>query len=179
MGQSAEIAINPHWVKNIPYNPEKDLQPIALGVIVPLGLVVPAKAPYASLKELVDAARSSRQGLSFASAGTGTPSHFAGELLKLRTKGNLSHVPYKGAGPALNDILGGHVDLYFPGLPAALGNVRAGQMKLLAVSSADRASVVARAYRPLRKRPISPGSTSRYGSASSRPAARRPRSSNG
>ena len=75
VGQSAEIAINPHWVKNIPYNPEKDLQPIALGVIVPLGRVVPAKAPYASLKELVDAARSSRQGLSFASAGTGTPSH--------------------------------------------------------------------------------------------------------
>ena len=178
VGQSAEIAINPHWVKNIPYNPEKDLQPIALGVIVPLGLVVPAKAPYASLKELVDAARSSRQGLSFASAGTGTPSHFAGELLKLRTKGNLSHVPYKGAGPALNDILGGHVDLYFPGLPAALGNVRAGQMKLLAVSSADRSSVVPDVPTVAEASNLA-GSTSRYGSASSRPAAHRRRSSNG
>ena len=60
--ECGEIAINPHWVKNIPYNPEKDLLPIALGVIVPLGLVVPAKAPYADPKELVDAARSSQAG---------------------------------------------------------------------------------------------------------------------
>ena len=110
-------------------------------MIVPLGLVVPQKAPYSTLKEMVEAAGKSRQGLSFASAGTGTPSHFAGELLKLKTKSNMSHVPYKGAGPALNDILGGHIDFYFPGLPAAMGNVRAGQMKLLAVSSASRSSI--------------------------------------
>jgi tripartite-type tricarboxylate transporter receptor subunit TctC len=141
VGQSAEIAINPHWVKGIAYNPEKDLQPIALGVIVPLGLVVPAKAPYSTLPDLLAASRSSKDGLTFASAGTGTPSQFAGELLKLRTQSKLTHAPYKGAGPALNDILGGHVDLYFPGLPAAMGNVRAGQMKLLAVSSAARSAV--------------------------------------
>jgi tripartite-type tricarboxylate transporter receptor subunit TctC len=75
----------------------------------------------------------------FASAGSGTPGYFAGELLKLRTKGNLAHVPYKGAGPALNDLVGGHVDMYFPGFPAAVPLVKAGSLKLLAVSSGKRA----------------------------------------
>jgi tripartite-type tricarboxylate transporter receptor subunit TctC len=138
VGQSAEIAINPHLLKSLNYNPDKDLMPISLGAVVPLGLVVPAKSPYSTLAELVAGAKSSQKGLSYASAGAGTPSHFAGELLKLKTQGNMTHVPYKGAGPALNDILGGHVDMYFPGLPAAMPNVRSGNMKLLAVSSERR-----------------------------------------
>lgn len=141
VGQTAEMAINQHLVKGLPYDPAKDLQPIALAAIVPLGLVVPANAPYSTLPDLVKAARSGGRGLSFASAGVGTPGHFAGELLKLKTQGNMTHVPYKGAAPALNDLLGGHVDLYFPGLPAAMANVKAGQLKLLAVSSAKRSGV--------------------------------------
>ncbi|MCK9919727.1 hypothetical protein MXD81_62430 [Microbacteriaceae bacterium K1510] len=140
VGQSAEIAINPNWLKGLTYNPEKDLQPIALGVVVPLGLVVPGKAPYSTLKDLVATAGNTKQALTFASAGTGTPGQFAGELLRVRTGTNLLHVPYKGAGPALNDIIGGHVDMYFSGLPAAMGHVRSGQIKLLAVSSAARSS---------------------------------------
>jgi tripartite-type tricarboxylate transporter receptor subunit TctC len=76
----------------------------------------------------------------FASAGTGTPGHFAGELLKLASHGNMTHVPYKGAGPALADLLGSHVDLYFPGFPAALPFVKSKQMKMLAVSTAQRAA---------------------------------------
>jgi tripartite-type tricarboxylate transporter receptor subunit TctC len=140
VGQSAEIAINPHLLKGLNYNPDKDLMPISLGAVVPLGLVVPGKSPYSSLAELVAGAKSSQKGLSYASAGAGTPSHFAGELLKLKVQGNMTHVPYKGAGPALNDILGGHVDLYFPGLPAAMPNVRSGNMKLLAVSSEKRSA---------------------------------------
>jgi tripartite-type tricarboxylate transporter receptor subunit TctC len=141
VGQSAEIAINPHLIKGITYNPDKDLIPISLGAVVPLGLVTPAKSPYSTLAELVAGSKSSKQGLSYASAGAGTPSHFAGELLKLKTQSNLTHVPYKGAGPALNDILGGHVDMYFPGLPAAMPNVRSGNMKLLAVSSEKRSGI--------------------------------------
>jgi tripartite-type tricarboxylate transporter receptor subunit TctC len=141
IGQTAEIAINQHIVKGLAYDPDKDLQPIALAAVVPLGLVVPAKAPYGTLPELIQAARSSAKGLSFASAGTGTPGHFAGELLKLKTKGAFTHVPYKGAGPALNDLIGSHVDLYFPGLPAVMPNVKAGQLKLLAVSSARRSPI--------------------------------------
>jgi tripartite-type tricarboxylate transporter receptor subunit TctC len=79
--------------------------------------------------------------LTFASAGTGTPGHFAGELLKAKTKSNLTHVPYKGAGPALNDLIGGHVDLYFPGTPAAIPLLKGGLAKVLAVSSAKRSAI--------------------------------------
>jgi tripartite-type tricarboxylate transporter receptor subunit TctC len=141
VGQTPEIAINPHWLKGLNFDVEKDLQPIALTGVVPLVLVVPAKAPYATLSGMVAAARSAPNGLLFASAGTGTPGHFAGEVLRLKTGSNMTHVPYKGAGPALNDLLGGHVDFYFPGFPAAAPHVKAGTLKQLAVSSARRSAV--------------------------------------
>jgi tripartite-type tricarboxylate transporter receptor subunit TctC len=81
---------------------------------------------------------SASRALSFASAGTGTPGHFAGELLRLRTGSNMTHVPYKGAAPALNDLLGAHVDFFFSGFPAAAAQVKAGKLKLIAVSPAKR-----------------------------------------
>lgn len=136
-GQTAEISINPFLMK-LNYDPQTDLMPIALAAVVPLGLVAPEKAPYSNVREMLAEAKKSPSGLTFASSGIGTPGHFAAELLKLKTGANLTHVPYKGAGPALNDILGGHVDLFFSGLPAALQSVRAGRMKLMAVSSIAR-----------------------------------------
>jgi tripartite-type tricarboxylate transporter receptor subunit TctC len=81
------------------------------------------------------------RGLAFASSGAATPGHFAGEVLKLRSKANMTHVPYNGAGPALNDLLGGHVDMFFSGFPAAVPHVKSGNLKLIAVSSARRSSV--------------------------------------
>ena len=116
MGQTGEISINQHWIANLTYNAQKDLVPVALASVVPLALVVPAKAPYETINDLAKALIDKKP-LTFASAGTGTPGHFAGEFLKLRAKANLTHVPYKGAGPALNDLIGGHVDMYFPGFP--------------------------------------------------------------
>ena len=139
VGQTAEVAINQHWLKGLNYDPDKDLQPVALLAVVPLALVVPAKAPYSTMVEFLAALRTGK--LTFASAGTGTPGHFAGELLKAKTKSNLTHVPYKGAGPALNDLIGGHVDLYFPGMPAALPLLKSGLVKVLGVSSAKRSGV--------------------------------------
>ena len=139
VGQTAEVAINQHWLKGLNYDPDKDLQPVALLAVVPLALVVPAKAPYSTMAEFLAALRTGK--LTFASAGTGTPGHFAGELLKAKTKSNLTHVPYKGAGPALNDLIGGHVDLYFPGMPAALPLLKSGLVKVLGVSSAKRSGV--------------------------------------
>ena len=137
LGQTGEIAINQHWIKGLTYDAEKDLQPIALASVVPLALVVSSKAPYSTMDEMAKALADKRP-VTFASAGTGTPGHFAGEFLKLRTKANLTHVPYKGAGPALNDLLGGHVDMYFPGFPAAMPHLKSGNMKILAVSSSTR-----------------------------------------
>ena len=138
--QTPEIAINPYFMKNVAYDPLKDMQPIALAAAVPLALVVPANAPYSTVAGMLKSWQEPGKSVPFGSAGTGTPGHFAGELLKLKTKGNLVHVPYKGAAPALNDLVGGHVDFYFPGFPAAVTLVQSGKLKLLAVSSAKRTS---------------------------------------
>jgi tripartite-type tricarboxylate transporter receptor subunit TctC len=137
-GQTPEMAINPHFLKSN-VDVERDLVPIALGGVVPLALVVPKDAPYSTVPDLLKAAQTPK-GLLFASAGTGTPGHFAGEVLKLASHGNMTHVPYKGASPALADLLGSHVDFYFPGFPAALPFVKNNQMKMLAVSTARRAA---------------------------------------
>jgi tripartite-type tricarboxylate transporter receptor subunit TctC len=136
VGQPAEVAINPHWIKGLTYDPDKDLQPVALATIVPLALVIPVTAAYSTMPGMLGVAAS--RTLTFASAGTGTPGHFAGELLKLRTGSNMTHVPYKGAAPALNDLLGAHVDFFFSGFPAAVAQVKAGTLKLIAVSTAQR-----------------------------------------
>ena len=138
VGQTAEIAVNQYWIKGLTYDP-KDLQPVALATVVPLALAIPGKAHYASMAEFFKAMKESGKQFSFASAGTGTPGHLAGEYLSARLPGKLVHVPYKGAGPALNDIIGGHVDMYFPGFPPVMPMMKAGTVKVLAVSSAKRA----------------------------------------
>ena len=137
VGQTGEIAVNQHWLKGLNYDPDKDLMPIALAAVVPLALVVPTKAPYSTLPEFL-AALKAKPKMTFASAGIGTPGHFAGELLKAKFDENLTHVPYKGAGPALTDVIGNHVDFYFPGFPAAAPHVKSGGVKMLALSSAKR-----------------------------------------
>src|SRR6185312_599464 len=137
VGQTGEIAVNQHWLKGLNYDPDKDLVPIALAAVVPLALVVPSKAPYSTLPEFL-AALKAKPKMTFASAGIGTPGHFAGELLKLQFDENLTHVPYKGAGPALNDLIGNHVDFYFPGFPAAAPHVKGGNLKMLAISAGER-----------------------------------------
>jgi len=141
VAQTPEIAINPFFMKDAGYDPRKDLQPIALAGVVPLALVVPADAPYSTMAEFVKFLRTTDGPVTFASAGIGTPGHLAGELMKLKLNNKLTHVPYKGAGPALNDVVGGHVDFYFPGFPAALPLMQGGKVKLLAVSSAKRSSI--------------------------------------
>jgi tripartite-type tricarboxylate transporter receptor subunit TctC len=138
LGQTGEVAINQHWLKDIGYDPDNELQPIALVGVVPLALAVPVSAPYSTLAEYLSFLKSGKPS-TFASAGSGTPGYFAGELLKMGTKSPMTHVPYKGAGPALNDLVGGHVDMYFPGFAAAAPLTKTGRVKLLAVSSARRA----------------------------------------
>jgi tripartite-type tricarboxylate transporter receptor subunit TctC len=140
VAQTPEAAINPYFMKGAGYDTLKDLQPIALAGVVPLALVVPSSAPYSAMADFVKTLRSGQAG-TFASAGVGTPGHLAGELLKLKLDPKLTHVPYKGAAPALNDVVGGHVDFYFPGFPAALPLMQGGKVKLLAVSSAKRSPV--------------------------------------
>jgi tripartite-type tricarboxylate transporter receptor subunit TctC len=127
-------------MKDVGYDPLKDLQPIALAGVVPLALVVPAKSGYASATEWVSALRA-RKALTFASAGVGTPGHLAGEMLKLKLDDKLVHVPYKGAGPALSDIAGGQVEFFFSAYPSAVPLTQSGRIRLLAVSTVKRSPV--------------------------------------
>jgi len=138
VAQTPEIAINPFFMKSASYDPLKNLQPLALAGVVPLALVVPESAPYSTMADFVKFLRTSPP-ITFASAGVGTPGHFAGEYLKLKLDNKMTHVPYKGAAPALNDVVGGQVDFYFPGFPAAMPLTQGGKVKLLAVSSGARA----------------------------------------
>jgi tripartite-type tricarboxylate transporter receptor subunit TctC len=139
VGQTAEMAVNQYLIKGLNYDAQKDLQPVALLAVVPLAFVVPAKSPYSTVAELLAGLKTTK--MTFASAGPGTPGHFAGEYLKLMTKSDMTHVPYKGAGPALNDVIGYHVDMYFPGMPAAVPHVKAGTVKLLGATSAKRTAL--------------------------------------
>jgi tripartite-type tricarboxylate transporter receptor subunit TctC len=136
VGQTAEIVINQNLHKNLGFNPDVDLLPVALGADAPLVMVAPSNAPYSTLDGFLKAAQATANGLTFASAGIGTPGHIAGEFLRVRTKTNLLHVPYKG--DALKDVLAGHVDSFFSGYPAAVPLVHSGSLKILAISSDQR-----------------------------------------
>jgi len=99
------MVINHHLIKDVGYDPDKDFEPVALVAVVPLAVVVPAAAPYSSVRELLAAARAEKRGLTFTSGGPGTTGHLAGELLHLRTPARLVHVPSEGAAKAINEVL--------------------------------------------------------------------------
>ena len=137
VGQTGEMVVNQFWMKGLSYDPQA-FAPVALATVVPLALAVPGEGALRDDGRDVQGAEGVGKPFSFASAGTGTPGHFAGEYLSAKLPGKLVHVPYKGAGPALNDIIGGHVDMYFPGFPPVMPMMKAGTVKVLAVSSAKR-----------------------------------------
>lgn len=141
-GTSGEIAINRLVMKDVGFDPSTDLVPVVLGFNVPLALVVPGNSPFKSLADPVAFAKQNPGKLNFASSGSGTPGHLAGELLAVRTHTKMVHVPYKGGGPALTDLIGGRVDFYFAALNSVLPLVKAGTLHVLALSSATRSRLV-------------------------------------
>jgi tripartite-type tricarboxylate transporter receptor subunit TctC len=134
----AELAINPHLFAKMPYQPERDFAPVSLAVSTPLILVVHPAVPARSVKDLVALARGKPGRMTSASAGTGGVQHMALELLKLSEKVDIVHVPYKGAGPAIPDLIGGHVDMFFAGMPPAVPHVKSGKLRALAVTTPKR-----------------------------------------
>jgi tripartite-type tricarboxylate transporter receptor subunit TctC len=138
LGTSTTMAINVSIYKNLPYDPTKDLVPIALVAGVPFLLVVNPALPVHSLKDLVAAAKSTPGGLSYASNGHGGAAHLFAELLKGTLGIEMTHVPYKGLSPALNDVVAGHVQLMFGDFATALPLVRDGKLRALGVSTAQR-----------------------------------------
>ncbi len=129
--------INPLLFK-LNFDTERDFAPISLVVSVPQLIAVNPNVPIRSMQELVAAAKANPGGLSFASVGNGTPSHIAGELLKIKTGIDMVHVPYKGGGPAVTDTLGGQVPVLFVTAAAAMGHVRTGKLRPLAVTTLKR-----------------------------------------
>jgi tripartite-type tricarboxylate transporter receptor subunit TctC len=133
--------INP-LLSKVPYDVEKDFAPVSLIVSVPQLLAVRSPADFKSITELVVAAKKASGKISYASVGAGTPSHIAGELLNLRAGISLLHVPYKGGGPAMTDVLAGHVSVLIVTLPAAMSNVKAGKLVPLAVTTKVRSAAL-------------------------------------
>jgi tripartite-type tricarboxylate transporter receptor subunit TctC len=132
------FGIVPGLYAKLPYDALRDFQPITQISGVPGGLVVHPGLPAHSVKELVALAKAKPGGLNFGSGGVGTPVHMAGELLKLAAHINIVHIPYKGAGPAFADLLGGHFQLMFPTLQSAVPYIKSGRLRLLALTSDKR-----------------------------------------
>ena len=123
----------------MPYDVHKDLKLLTQVVEVPELLVVADNVPARTFGELIALAKSKPGKLNFASTGVGGVPHMAGELLKVSAGVDIEHVPYRGAAPAVNDLLGGHVNMMFADIPVLLGNVTAGKLRALAIGSAKRA----------------------------------------
>jgi len=138
IGQTSNLAINPTLYAKLPYDPLRDLSPVALVVSAPVVFVVAANSRYASLGDLLAAAKTDPGGVTFASPGNGTVSHLAGELLQRAAGVKLTHVPYKGASQALTDTLGGQVQSFMSSVPSALSQIKSGRLRAIAVTSAKR-----------------------------------------
>src|SRR3979490_2119903 len=132
-------ATNPFLYQKLPYDTFKDFTPISLLASSPNILLVRADSPYKTLADLLAAARANPGKLSFAHAGTGTSTHLAGELLKSLAKIDLNAIPYKGGAPAINDLLGGQIPMSFNNGPESVGQLQAGTLRPLAVTTASRA----------------------------------------
>ncbi|MDQ2780045.1 MAG: tripartite tricarboxylate transporter substrate binding protein [Pseudomonadota bacterium] len=140
MGQSTSIVIAPHLYTQLGYDTLRDLRPVTLVAEVPNMLVVHPSVPANSVKELIALAQAKPDYLNFGSAGNGAPSHLAGEMFKSAAGVNMVHVPYKGAGPAVKDLLGGQIQVMFAPIVAVLPLVKSGALRALAVTSPKRSA---------------------------------------
>ena len=138
MGSAGPLAINASLFGKMPFDPIRDLAPVTLAASTPNVIVVHPSLRATTVKELIALAKARPGEINFASSGHGTPAHLAGELFDSMAGVRMVHVPYKGATPALADLLGGQVQLMFSTMPPALPHVRDGKLRALAVTSAKR-----------------------------------------
>ncbi len=138
MGAVSTHAINPSLYAKLPYDPVRDFAPVTLITSVPNVLVVHPAVPARNVRELIALAKAKPGQLNFASGSTGSAGHLAGELFKTMARVDMAHIPYKGASPAVADLLAGHVSLMFDNLASALPNVSAARVRALAVTTVRR-----------------------------------------
>jgi tripartite-type tricarboxylate transporter receptor subunit TctC len=142
LGYTGTFAIGPSLYKNVGYDPRKDFAPIGLIGNAPNSLVVHPSFPAKTIAELIAYAKANPGKVNFGSAGAGTASHITGEYFGTAAGIKLVHIPYKGTGPALTDLLGGHIPMAFAPIPASHANVSAGTLRALAVTSTTRSSLM-------------------------------------
>ena len=138
LGQTANLAINPALYAKMPFDPLKDFAPIASLASQPVVLIVNASSPYKTLADVVAASKAKPESLRIGLAGNGTVGHLAGEMLERRADIKILNVPYKGAGPAMTDLLGNQVELNFANTPVAIPQLTGGKVRALAISSPQR-----------------------------------------
>ena len=142
MGTASTLAINPAAYKTLPYDVARDLSAIGLIAEVPNIMEINASLPAADMADFITLAKSKPGQLAYGSSGNGSVSHLMGEQFKLSTRTDLLHVPYRGVGPALQDAVGGQIQVMFDNLPTSLSLVQAGKLRALAVSSRKRLAVL-------------------------------------
>src|SRR3989442_1442010 len=141
LGGTGTLAINPTLYRNVGYDPRKDFAPVGLIATSVLVICLTPSLPVHSVADLIALAKKEPGGINYASAGTGSGIHLATEYFSAMAGIKLTHIPYKGAAPALTDVIGGHVAFYFSSLPAAAGLVKDGKVRALAVTGSKRSPV--------------------------------------
>jgi tripartite-type tricarboxylate transporter receptor subunit TctC len=142
MLDASSFAVNPALYPKLPYDSLKAFKPIGVVALFPNVVLVNANFPAKNIAELTAAAQKSKDAVSYASSGNGSAQHLAGALFESAAKVDMVHVPYKGGGPALNDVIGGQVPLFFGNLASTLQHVQSGKLKALAVTSAKRSAIL-------------------------------------
>ena len=140
MGQKDNLAVAPWLYKGLTWNPTKDLVAVSHVAYAPVLIATSAKSPYKSLADVVAAAKAKPDGVTYGSPGSGTTIHLAGDLFQKAAKVQIRHVPYKGSSPAIMDALSGNIDLIVSSIPSAMGQIKSGALRPLAVTSAKRSS---------------------------------------
>jgi len=136
------VTINATLYEKLNFDFIRDIQPISMISRLPLVMQVTPSLPAKTVPEFIAYAKANPGKLSFASGGTGAPSHVAGELFKLTTGVDMVHIPYRGGAPALTDLIGGQVQVYFSPLPESISNIKAGNIRALAVTTAKRSQAL-------------------------------------
>jgi tripartite-type tricarboxylate transporter receptor subunit TctC len=142
MLDASSFSVNPALYPKLPYDSLKAFKPIGVVALFPNVVLVNANFPAKNIAELTAAARQTKDAVSYASSGNGSAQHLAGALFESAAKVDMVHVPYKGGGPALNDVIGGQVPLFFGNLASTLQHVQSGKLKALAVTSAKRSPIL-------------------------------------
>ena len=142
MGASGPLAINASLFSKLPYDPAKDFSPVVLAASVPLVLVIHPSLPVRNVREFITLIKARPGQFNYASAGPGSPQHLTAEMFKFMAKVEMTHIPYKGSGPAIVDLIGGQIPFAFESMIPILPHVKSGKLRGLAVTSATRSPVL-------------------------------------